>query len=354
MAKGRHAFFAKYEFAPWRQDYIVDLQPKSDRVHCCEISPYNHRHVAQPAGVPRLRKGLPHGEPCPRGPTRGCGPRSGSFARKPGVDGCRHHKGRASPFGVNWWRASLKPDPTYPHDYRIIAGSEVKPTIVGGQAVNLWAITFLEPSDPHLSTKYASGDLDVLSTPKILDFLKSLEPAWRVDKIPFWAFGDGREAIARGLSPDNRKLLVEVIKNVHGLDAKDITGVEEVDYAGTTYRILDPIALLKAKAANVRDFDQVGPPERHDRHHLQLVARFFPLYLRRIHGGAIENPVTQNAAAGVFSRAFETLKHRSTAKTLATEGIRRSALMPPEFAESPNEKIRNTYKWQFPKLQAEI
>jgi hypothetical protein len=145
----------------------------------------------------------------------------------------------------------LNPDPTYPHDYRIIAGSEAKPTIVGGQAVNLWAITFLEPGDPHLTTKYASGDLDVLSTPKILNFLKSLEPAWRVDKIPFWAFGDGR------------------------------------------------------------DLDQVGPPERHDRSHLQLVTRFFPLYLRHIHRSAIENPATQNAAAGVFSRAFETLTNGS-------------------------------------------
>jgi hypothetical protein len=187
----------------------------------------------------------------------------------------------------------LNPDPTYPHDYRIIAGSEAKPTIVGGQAVNLWAITFLEPGDPHLTTKYASGDLDVLSTPKILNFLKSLEPAWRVDKIPFWAFGDGR------------------------------------------------------------DLDQVGPPERHDRSHLQLVTRFFPLYLRHIHRSAIENPATQNAAAGVFSRAFETLNHRPTAKTLATEAIDRATLMPPEFAESPNEKIRNAYKWQFPKLQSE-
>jgi hypothetical protein len=38
----------------------------------------------------------------------------------------------------------LSADPTYPHDYRIIAGSALRPTIVGGQAVNLWAITFLE------------------------------------------------------------------------------------------------------------------------------------------------------------------------------------------------------------------
>jgi len=126
----------------------------------------------------------------------------------------------------------LSTDPTYPHDYRIIAGSAVRPTIVGGQAVNLWSITFLEPDDIVLSTKYASGDLDVLSSPSVLAFLKSLEPDWRVDRIPFWAFGDGREVIARGLASDKRRLLVEVIKSVHGLEDRELQAVEELDYAG--------------------------------------------------------------------------------------------------------------------------
>jgi hypothetical protein len=180
-----------------------------------------------------------------------------------------------------------------------------------------------------------------------------LEPAWHVDKIPFWAFGDGREAIARGVAQDNRRLLVEVIKNVHGLDAEDLKGVEEVDYAGVTYRVLDPIALLKSKAANVRDFDQIGPPLRHDRTQLQLIAQCLPLYLRRVHAGAVGNSKMHGAAARVFSRAFETLLHRPTAGTLGKERIERTVLIPSEFAESPIEKIRNAYKWQRPKLLSE-
>jgi hypothetical protein len=78
----------------------------------------------------------------------------------------------------------LSPDPTFPHDYRLIAGSELKPTVIGGQAVNLWAITFLEAGEAALTTKYGSGDLDLLSTPKIYEFLKGLGPDWRVDKMP--------------------------------------------------------------------------------------------------------------------------------------------------------------------------
>jgi hypothetical protein len=202
-----------------------------------------------------------------------------------------------------------------------------------------------------LSTKYASGDLDVLSSPAVLAYLKSLEPDWRVDSIPFWAFGDGRDAIASSLAPDNRRLLVEFIKNVHGLNSRDFEAVEELSYGGTTYRVLDPISLLKAKAANVRDLDQAGPPERHDRAHLQLVARCWPLYLLRLHEMALARPEANDAVSHVFSRAFEVLQHRQTASTLATVGINRAALMPPSLGESPIDKIRRAYQWQLPRLR---
>ena len=190
----------------------------------------------------------------------------------------------------------------------------------------------------------------MLSAPGVLDLLRNLGPGWRFDRVPFWAFGDGREAIVRGLAADNRKLLVEVIRTVHGLEPEDLKGVEEVDYAGTTYRVLDPIALLKSKAANLRDLDQDGTPPRHDRVHLQLIARCWLPYLRQVHAAAVAHPAAQRAAAHVFSRAFETLLHRPTAGTLAAEGVVRAALLPPELADSPVERIRNTFAWRLPLL----
>jgi hypothetical protein len=116
--------------------------------------------------------------------------------------------------------------------------------------------------------------------------------------------------------------------------------------------VLDPVSLLKSKAANVRDLDQIGPPPRHDRAHLELIARCLPLYLRRLHAGALANPTVQSAAARVFSRAFETLLHRPTARTLHEVGIPRVNLMPDEFQQSPIEKIRTPYTWQWPRLQS--
>jgi hypothetical protein len=49
---------------------------------------------------------------------------------------------------------------TFPHDYRVIADSEVRPTIGGRQVVNFWAIAFLEEGDfAASSTKYGCADL---------------------------------------------------------------------------------------------------------------------------------------------------------------------------------------------------
>ncbi len=243
---------------------------------------------------------------------------------------------------------------TFPHDYRVIADSEIHPTIVGGQAVNLWAIAFLEEGDfASISTKYGSGDLDILTGPKVVEFLKSLGPNWRVDKIPFKIFGHGLEAVAHGIAPDGRKLLVEVLKNVKGLDAQDLEETVELVLGEVTYTVLDPVSLLKAKASNVRDLDQVGPPPRQDSSHLQLVARCLPIYLRQIHAQALENPSAQKKVAATFSRAFAALTDRKTREGLAKAGIDPVSLIPEEFMTSPIAPIAKAYHFQLPRVRGE-
>ncbi|HXN35724.1 MAG TPA: hypothetical protein VN877_06105 [Opitutaceae bacterium] len=163
-------------------------------------------------------------------------------------------------------------NPTYPHDYRVLFAGEIKPLVVGGQAVNLWAITFLDSGDPSLAVKtYSSDDMDILDEAKILKFLETA-PGWKFIKRGVQDPFDIRVGRASSTSDDNRALLVEVVKSVKGLDKEDIVDAW-VAYRGTTYRLLDPIALLKAKAANIRELDQEGPPPRHDRAHLDLIVR---------------------------------------------------------------------------------
>ncbi|MEZ5414398.1 MAG: hypothetical protein R3F03_08795 [Opitutaceae bacterium] len=242
------------------------------------------------------------------------------------------------------------PEQTYPHDYRLICAGRESPTVVGGQAVNLWAISYLGRKAPDLRARhYGSKDLDVLADKKVLAHLKTI-PGWvfKPNAIRNWT--DSRQGFLHGTSEDGRKLLVEVLHSVHGLDKEDLKHVETLEHRGHQYRLLDPIVMMKAKAANVRDFKQDDIPPRHDRQHLQLLARCVPPYLREIHRQAVENPVVEKDALAVISRAFKTLQHSKTTQTLLAEKISPVSLIPVELGRSPVQRIQAAYTWQFPRL----
>lgn len=255
------------------------------------------------------------------------------------------------------------PAVTYPHDYRaLFSGAESqRPTIVGGQAVNLWAITYLDKADPSMAVaKYGSHDLDVVSSGKALAFLKAL-PDWQFAATPMKHFGVGITARLQSVAQDGRLLLVEVLHGVAGLESADLRRVTELTARdGTVYRLLDPIAMLKAKAYNVRKFKQDDNPPRHDRAHLELIARCLPEFLREVHGTALRLQAARApeakeaiAAAGdATNAACATLSDPKTAATLRAQGIAPETLIPTEFRDSPIAKVANAWKHRFPRIAA--
>jgi hypothetical protein len=247
---------------------------------------------------------------------------------------------------------------TFPHDYRALFVGADAPTVVGGQAVNLWAIVYLD-RDVRNRVVHGSYDMDVVSGAKALAFLKRL-PDWKFSPTPMKHFGVGITAKLQSIAPDGRLLLVEVLHSVPGLDAADLRRVSEVEVGGIKYRLLDPIAMLKAKAYNVRKFKQDADPPRHDREHLELIARCVPEFLRELHDGArrLQQSVDPDAkaaienAADAVRSAFATLSDKTTAATLRAQGIAPEALIPPEFKDSPIAKISNAWKHQWPRTAA--
>ena len=235
---------------------------------------------------------------------------------------------------------------TFPHDYRVLFSGPELPVVAGGQAVNLWAITYLEEEQAQeLVTKYGSSDMDIVQNDAVIAFLKKL-PGWRYEPTSLRNFGDIRVGAARGLAPDGRKLLVEVLHSVHGLDPQELVDAE-VEYAGTRYRILDPVALLKAKAANLRDFNQDDDPPRHDAEHLKLVARCLPRFLEDVALNETTDPDELRNQLKTVSRAFAVLQDTKTAATLRSIGIEPASLVPALLANSPNEKVSKAYTYQF-------
>jgi len=241
----------------------------------------------------------------------------------------------------------LKRDLTYPHDYRLICAGREIPTVVGGQAVNLWAVSYLESGGPDLrADDLGSKDLDILADKKVIDYLKTV-PGWVFKPNDTRNWTDSRKGFLYGTSEDGRKLLVEVLHSVHGLDREDLDHVETVGHRGYEYRLLDPIVVLKAKAANVRDIAQDRESPRHDREHLRLIARCVPLYLREVHQLSVANAATEKETLAIVSRAFKVLQHAKTAQTLQAEGIVPASLIPAEIADSPLPRIKRAYDWQF-------
>lgn len=255
--------------------------------------------------------------------------------------------------GPGWSRSAAFALPndsaTFPHDYRILFSGPELPVVVGGQAVNLWAITYLEDEPAQeLVTKYGSGDIDIVQNDAVIAFIKRL-PGWRYEATPLKSFGDTRIGAARGLASDGRKLLVEILHSVHGLDQQDLIDAE-VEYAGTRFRMLDPVALLKAKAANLRDLKQDGDPRRHDAEHLQLIARCLPRFLEDVALNATTNPDELRNQLKTVSRAFAVLQDAKVARTLVSQGIDPASLVPASLHAAPNEKIRRAYALQLRRI----
>lgn len=240
---------------------------------------------------------------------------------------------------------------TRPHDYRVLLETCPALTIVGGQAVNVWAITYLDASG-ELRTDLGSHDMDVLARMKVAEIIAAL-PNWRNEKPPMWSF-DRRLLRLTSRADDGRLLIVEVLSKVHGLDNDDLEAVAEVEQDGVKYRALDPVAMLKAKVANVRELDQTGPPPRQDRAHLQIIAQCVAPFLLDAHRQSAGNPALHGDFAKTISRTFKTLSDRRLLKTLLAEGIKPMTLIPAELKDSPIEKVRTSFEHQMPRLETAV
>jgi hypothetical protein len=232
---------------------------------------------------------------------------------------------------------------TSPHDYRVVCECKPAPIVVGGQAVNLWAIVYLTSQVPRASL--VSKDLDIVVSQDSFGHLKKV-PGWDFQPRATRNWMDSRLGALRSTSPDGRPLLVEILHSVHGLDKSDLEAAAYVEFEGAVYRVLDPVAMLKAKTMNVRDIPQEGPSPRQDRQHLKLISRCVPQFLRDIHASAAADAGREKEALSVFTRAFKTLQQEKITSTLLKEGIAPRSLLPSEFSESPIEGIKKAYTWQ--------
>jgi hypothetical protein len=168
--------------------------------------------------------------------------------------------------------------------------------LVGGQAVNLWAL-YYEDRTRDLAP-FVSRDADVLGDRETLEALGKLagvKPQFFPLKPPSNEIG---VVIARDAAGE--PLLVEVLRSVHGAsneELRDPAYLFGLGEGGARVQAPGPIALLRAKVANFSDIDQTG---RQDGRHLLILARILPAYLRDLQTSAREGRLTQRKFIDFF------------------------------------------------------
>jgi len=160
-----------------------------------------------------------------------------------------------------------------PADYRDILSQGLP--LVGGQAVNLWALYFVERVRELADLRpFTSFDIDVLLSGSAAARLAT-QMGWTFQLKKMWELS-ALEGVL--ITPDGRK--VEVIGSVYGLTAGEVRDhLKKVTIQGFTCTVLSPPALLKGKLACAACLPQAGEEPRQDRKHVQMLLGCVRMYM---------------------------------------------------------------------------
>lgn len=169
-----------------------------------------------------------------------------------------------------------KPRP--PEDFSRYLATREALLLVGGQAVNLWALLYkgaVEELAP-----FVSRDVDLLGDREVLKEIAELagvKPNFFPLKPPsnevgYVAPADGADT----------PLLIEVLRWVNGVSKDELMKDSVIMGVGPSQipvRVPSPVYLLKAKLANLSSISQQG---RQDAKHVRILCRVIPVYLDQL------------------------------------------------------------------------
>ncbi len=173
-------------------------------------------------------------------------------------------------------------EPRPPEDFAPLLATEDPVLLVGGQAVNLWAL-YYEARTAHLAP-FVSRDVDVLGDRATLTTLGKLIGA----KPQFFPVKPPTNEIGVVVVKDHHglPLLIEVLRYVHGVSNEELRDpIYTMALGKVRVQVPGPIALLQAKIANVADIAQTG---RQDVRHVVILAQLLPAYLDDLQKAALE------------------------------------------------------------------
>jgi hypothetical protein len=216
--------------------------------------------------------------------------------------------------------SEVKPRP--PADFAAMLATAKPLLLVGGQAVNLWALYYQERTAGL--TPFVSRDADVLGDRETLKALGKLAGA----KPQFFPLRPPSNEVGVVITKDanGQPLLIEVLRFVHGVTNEELSEpiyTMAIGEGGVHVQVPGPIVLLKAKIANLADLPQVG---RQDSRHVAILARLLPAYLEDLQKAASEGRLEERKFIGFLERLLVIVTSKNGQKTFERLKIEPHAL----------------------------
>ena len=237
------------------------------------------------------------------------------------------------------------------HDFREILSNPVDgqlPLLVGGHAVNLWALSYRKRIGREMDQwlPLTSKDLDLFGTTSLLDGLEK-------------RFG-GNFRLSGPRSPVIGQLVVtlagvdrqiDVLRDVFGLRRRDLEGENvtlRIDMGGEilAIRVLPVIPLLHAKIANLARLDQTT---RNDFKHVNLMRLVVRESLAELIGAAESGALDSRAVIAPLEKVLGIITSPDANKCTSSHGIDFSEIWPRQLlADAKDSRIQNFVKHRLP------
>jgi hypothetical protein len=202
--------------------------------------------------------------------------------------------------------------PRPPADFALALATTEPLLLVGGQAVNLWALYYHDRTAEL--APFVSRDVDVLGDRETLEALGKLtgvKPQFFPLRPPSNEVGVVIAKDASGLP-----LLIEVLRHVHGVSNEELREPAYTLVIGerpVRVQVPGPIALLQAKIANLADLKQTG---RQDARHVRILARLLPAYLGDLQKAAAEGRMDERKLIAFLERLLAIVTTKGSRKVL--------------------------------------
>jgi len=200
-------------------------------------------------------------------------------------------------------------EPRAPDDFAPLLATKEPVLLVGGQAVNLWAMYY------HKRTislaPFVSRDVDVLGDRETLEALAKLAGT----KPQFFPIKPPSNEVGVVIAKDHQglPLLIEVLRYVHGVSNEELREfIYTLALGDTVVQVPGPIALLQAKLANVADLAQTG---RQDARHVLILTRVMPAYLEDIQKVVLGGQMEERKLIELLERLLFVVTNKKARKT---------------------------------------